>query len=107
MKITDTGNWDGFEEVDDVLDGFNLTHTERSRIEDRTAGLLALDSCLKDLRVAAGVRQTDVARAMDVTKSAVSQLEARGMLDAKLSTLARYFAGLGYQIEITLTPLEA
>ena len=29
------------------------------------------------------------------------------MLDAKLSTLARYFAGLGYQIEITLTPLEA
>lgn len=107
MKITDTGNSDGFEEVDDVLDGFNLTHAERSRIEDRTAGLLALDACLKSLRVAAGVRQTDVARAMDVTKSAVSQLEARGMLDAKLSTLARYFAGLGYQIEITLTPLEA
>ncbi len=107
MKITDTGNSDGFEEVDDVLDGLNLTHAERSRIEDRTVGLLALDACLKSLRVAAGVRQTDVARAMDVTKSAVSQLEARGMLDAKLSTLARYFAGLGYQFEITLTPLEA
>ena len=107
MKITDTSGSDDFEEVDDVLDGFNLTHAERSRIEYRTAGLLALDACLRDLRVAAGIRQTDVARAMDVTKSAVSQLEARGMLDAKLSTLTRYFAGLGYQLEITLTPIDA
>lgn len=107
MKTTDTSISDDFEEVDDILDGLDLTHTERSRIADRTAGLLALDACLKSLRVAAGVRQTDVARAMDVTKSAVSQLEARGMLEAKLSTLTRYFAGLGYQMEITLTPIDA
>lgn len=107
MKTTDTSNSDEFEEVADILDGLDLTHAERSQIEDRTAGLLALDACLKSLRVAAGVRQTDVARAMDVTKSAVSQLEARGMLEAKLSTLTRYFAGLGYQMEITLTPIDA
>lgn len=107
MTISDASNSDDFEEVDDILDGFDLTHAERSQIEDRTAGLLALDACLKSLRVAAGVRQTDVARAMDVTKSAVSQLEARGMLEAKLSTLTRYFAGLGYQMEITLTPIDA
>lgn len=107
MKTTDTSNSDDFEEVDDILDGLDLTHAERLQIEDRTAGLLALDACLKSLRVAAGIRQTDVARAMDVTKSAVSQLEARGMLEAKLSTLTRYFAGLGYQMEITLTPIDA
>ena len=107
MTTTDISNSDDFEEVDDIFDGLDLSQAERSQIEDRTAGLLALDACLKSLRVAAGVRQTDVARAMDVTKSAVSQLEARGMLEAKLSTLTRYFAGLGYQMEITLTPIDA
>ena len=107
MTISDASNSDDFEEVDDILDGLDLAQAERSRIEDKTAGLLALDTCLKSLRVAAGVRQTDVARAMDVTKSAVSQLEARGVLEAKLSTLTRYFAGLGYQMEITLTPIDA
>ena len=105
MKISGTNRSDNFEEVDDVLDGFDLTNAERSKIEDRTAGLLALDACLRELRIAAGIRQTDVALAMDVSKSAVSQLEARGMLDAKLSTLSRYFAGLGYQIDISLTPI--
>ncbi len=107
MTTTDISNSDDFEEVDDIFDGLDLSQAERSQIEDRTAGLLALDACLKSLRVAAGVRQTDVARAMDVTKSAVSQLETRGMLEAKLSTLTRYFAGLGYQMEITLTPIDA
>lgn len=89
------------------LGSFPLTATERSQIEAKTTGLLILDACLKDFRVAAGVLQEDVARALGVTKSSVAQLEAHGLADAKLSTLARYFAGLGYRLDFALTPIDA
>lgn len=107
MKTTDSKASTEFEVVDDVLDGFGLTATERSRIEAKTSELLALDICLKELRVATGVLQKDVANAMGVTKSSVAQLEARGLADAKLSTLTRYFAGLGYRLDFALTPIDA
>ncbi len=95
-----------FEVVEDVLDGLDLTAAERSQIEAKTSELLTLDACLKELRVATGVLQKDVANAMGVTKSSVAQLEARGLSDAKLSTLTRYFAGLGYKLDFALTPIE-
>ncbi len=107
MTIADSKRSADFETVEDVLDGIDLSPTERSQIEAKTSELLALDTCLKELRVAAGIRQKDVAQAMGVTKSSVAQLEARGLADAKLSTLARYFAGLGYRLDFALTPIEA
>lgn len=107
MTIADSKRSADFETVEDVLDGFDLTATERSRIEARTSELLALDTCLKQLRVAAGILQKDVALAMGVTKSSVAQLESRGLADAKLSTLTRYFAGLGYRLDFALTPIDA
>ncbi len=107
MKSAESVGPSDFETIDDVLDGFDLTATERSRIEDRTSELVALDACLKDLRLAAGVRQMDVAETMGVTKSSVAQLEARGLADAKLSTLTRYFAGLGYRLNLTLSPIAS
>lgn len=107
MKAARTKDSVDFEVVEDVLDGFDLTTTERSRIEAKTSDLLALDACLKELRVATGILQRDVAQAMGVTKSSVAQLEARGLADAKLSTLTRYFAGLGYRLDFALTPIEA
>ena len=107
MDTADSTDDTQFELVDDLLDGLSLTPGERSRIEDRASDLLALDASLRDLRIAAGVLQKDVATAMGVSKSSVAQLEARGMADAKLSTLSRYFAGFGYQLNFTLTPLDA
>lgn len=107
MTIADSNHSAEFETVEDALDGFDLTPTERSRIEARTSELLSLDACLKELRVAAGVLQKDVALTMGVTKSSVAQLESRGLADAKLSTLTRYFAGLGYRLDFALTPIEA
>ncbi len=106
MKTTDSKTSTDFDVVDDVLDGFNLTDTERSQIEAKTSELLTLDTCLKELRVAAGVLQKDVAKTMGVTKSSVAQLEVRGLADAKLSTLTRYFAGLGYKLDFALTPID-
>ena len=106
MKITGSQDPVDFEAVEDVLDGIDLSPAERSRIEARTSALFSLDARLKDLRIAAGVLQKDVALAMGVTKSSVAQLETRGLADAKLSTLTRYFAGLGYKLDFTLTPID-
>ena len=107
MKTTDSKASTDFEVFDDVFDGIDLSTTERSRITAKTSELLALDACLKELRVAAGILQKDVAQAMGVTKSSVAQFEARGLADAKLSTLTRYFAGLGYRLDFALTPIDA
>ncbi len=107
MTIADSKRSADFETVEDVLDGFDLTLTERTRIEAKTSELLSLDACLKELRIAAGVLQKDVALTMGVTKSSVAQLESRGLADAKLSTLTRYFAGLGYRLDFALTPIDA
>ncbi|WP_420619020.1 helix-turn-helix domain-containing protein [Candidatus Poriferisocius sp.] len=107
MKITGSQDPVDFETVEDVLDGIDFSPTERSQIEAKTSALLSLDARLKDLRIAAGVLQKDVALAMGVTKSSVAQLESRGLTDAKLSTLTRYFAGLGYKLDFALTPIDA
>ena len=107
MNIVDAKGSVDFEVVDDILDGIDLTPTDSSRIEAKTTELLALDASLKELRVAAGIPQKDVAEAMGVTKSSVAQFEARGLGDAKLSTITRYFAGLGYRLDIALTPIDA
>lgn len=107
MKITGSQDPVDFETIEDVLDGIDLSSTERSQIEVKTSALLSLDARLKDLRIAAGVLQKDVALAMGVTKSSVAQLESRDLADAKLSTLTRYFAGLGYKLDFALTPIDA
>ncbi len=107
MTITGSQDPVDFKTIEDVLDGIGLSPTERSQVEAKTSALLSLDACLKDLRIAAGVLQKDVALTMGVTKSSVAQLESRDLADAKLSTLIRYFAGLGYKLDFTLTPIDA
>ena len=55
---------------------------------------------LPELRQGAGVRQVDVAKAMQVGQNAVSQLESRN--DWQLSTLSRYVESIGYRLELAL-----
>jgi len=50
------------------------------------------------LRIARGVTQADLARALEVSQSTISQTEHRA--DAQLSTLARYVEALGGHLEI-------
>ena len=54
---------------------------------------------LHNLRRAAGVTQTELAEALHVSQSAISQLE-QGR-DLKLSTLRAYVEALGAQLEVT------
>lgn len=54
---------------------------------------------LHNLRRAAGVTQAELAATLNVSQSAISQLE-QGR-DVKLSTLQAYLKGIGAQLELT------
>jgi transcriptional regulator with XRE-family HTH domain len=56
---------------------------------------------LVDRRRAAGLSQTEVAARMGTSQSAVARLES-GEADVRLSTLDRYVAALGQELEFRL-----
>jgi predicted transcriptional regulator len=58
----------------------------------------ALSNALADQRVALGLSQTEVAARMGTSQSAVARLES-GDADVRLSTLERYVAALGQQLD--------
>lgn len=73
---------------DPVFPGFKETAARRR----------ALSSALADERVAVGLSQTEVAARMGTSQSAVARLES-GDADVRLSTLERYVAALGQQLD--------
>lgn len=56
---------------------------------------------LRALRESAGVTQTELAERLGTTQSAIARMEGAG--DLRISTLARYAAGLGLGIRIFAT----
>lgn len=98
-------------EVLEVLEGHPFDHLvtpdEKRRINERVAELVDADAAIKDIRLACGIAQTDVADAMGVSKSAVAQLEGRDIESIQVGTLNRYFAALGYRVHIDLEPIDA
>ncbi len=92
--------------VDDLLEGMDIPADQEARINARVAEMVEADHALKNLRKQLGISQNDVADAMGVSKSSVNQLEARNLRNAKLDTLVRYFEGCGYNLELTLTPID-
>ena len=73
---------------DPVFPGFKETAARRR----------ALSNALADERVALGLSQTEVAARMGTSQSAVARLES-GDADVRLSTLERYVAALGQQLD--------
>ena len=80
---------------------------ERRRINERVAKLVEADAMIKQVRIACGVAQRDVAAAMGVSPSSVAQLEGRDIATVQFGTLGRYFAALGYRVHIELEPVDA
>ena len=71
---------------------------------DASAGEYALVRELLTARIRCGLTQEQVATAMGTTKSAVSRLESPGRHAPSVTTLARYAAACGCELEITLVP---
>jgi transcriptional regulator with XRE-family HTH domain len=61
----------------------------------------ALADVLTERRTALGLSQTEVAARMGTSQSAVARLES-GDADVRLSTLERYAAALGHQLDFRL-----
>jgi transcriptional regulator with XRE-family HTH domain len=75
-----------------VFPGFSAIAARRRALGDElVAGRRAL-----------GLTQTEVAARMQTSQSAVARLEA-GSGDVRLSTLERYAAALGWQLDVTIS----
>jgi predicted transcriptional regulator len=78
-----------------VLPGFREIAQRRRRVIGELAGA----------RRAAGLSQTEVAARMGTSQSVVARLET-GEIDARLSTLQRYAAAVGRELELGIRPQE-
>ena len=58
----------------------------------------ALLRALAERRVAAGISQREIAKRMGTSQPAIARLE-RGEIDPKLSTLERFAAAIGQEVE--------
>ncbi|HEV7898412.1 MAG TPA: helix-turn-helix transcriptional regulator [Planosporangium sp.] len=79
-----------------VLPGFREMAQSTRRRQDLLADLIAE-------RRAAGLSQAEVAERMGTSQPAVARVEA-GAVDVRLSTLQRYAAAVGRQLEVRLAP---
>lgn len=66
----------------------------------------ALLRALAERRIAAGISQRDLARRMGTSQPAIARLE-RGEIDPKLSTVERFAAAIGQEIEWRLRAVTA
>jgi transcriptional regulator with XRE-family HTH domain len=76
---------------DPVFPGFREMAARRRELADE----------LVTLRHAAGLSQTEVAARMGTSQSAVARIES-GEADVRLSTLDRYAAALGRELDVRL-----
>jgi predicted transcriptional regulator len=76
-----------------VLPGFREIAQRRRQVIGELAGA----------RRAAGLSQTEVAARMGTSQSVVARLETGG-IDARLSTLQRYAAAVGRELELGIRP---
>src|SRR5215470_12627684 len=89
-----------------VLPGFREMALRRKALDGKALERMAeqrawLVRGLVEQRVAAGLSQTEVAARMGTSQSAVARLEA-GATDARASTLERYAAAIGGEINWSL-----
>ena len=74
-------------------------------LEDLSARRRELIDELVRARQENDLSQTEIAARMGTSQSAVARLESGG-LDARLSTLERYAAALGYTVNLQVRPSE-
>ncbi|HXL22768.1 MAG TPA: XRE family transcriptional regulator [Candidatus Dormibacteraeota bacterium] len=75
-----------------------LGRTERKRIQQRAAELIAEEMSLRDLRKARKLTQARIAKTLGITQDSVSRLEQRS--DLLLSTLRKTVKAMGGDVRI-------
>ncbi|MFM8940905.1 MAG: XRE family transcriptional regulator [Phenylobacterium sp.] len=77
-----------------------LPEARRSRVEARAQALMSQVEGLGELLRAAGKAQVEIARALGVRQPTVSRMERQA--DMYLSTLRKYVAAMGGELEIVV-----
>jgi transcriptional regulator with XRE-family HTH domain len=77
-----------------------LGRTERKKVQQRAAQLIAEEMTLRELRKARKLTQAGVAKTLGITQDGVSRLEARG--DLLLSTLRKTVKAMGGDVRIVV-----
>src|SRR5712692_3771901 len=75
-----------------------LNSTQRKKVDDRAAELIAEEMSLRDLRKARKLTQARVAKVLGVTQDSISRLEKRS--DLLLSTLRKTVQAMGGDVRI-------
>jgi transcriptional regulator with XRE-family HTH domain len=75
-----------------------LNATQRKKVEERAAELIAEEMSLRDLRKARKLTQARVAKTLGITQDSVSRLEKRS--DLLLSTLRKTVRAMGGEVRI-------
>lgn len=75
-----------------------LNATQRKKVEDRAAEIIAEEMSLRDLRKARKLTQARVAKTLGITQDSVSRLEKRS--DILLSTLRKTVKAMGGDVRI-------
>jgi DNA-binding XRE family transcriptional regulator len=75
-----------------------LNPTERKKVEDRAAEIIAEEMSLRDLRKARKLTQARVAKTLGITQDGVSRLEKRS--DLLISTLRKTVKAMGGDVRI-------
>ena len=75
----------------------------KQRVDELVAEM-ELEQDLAALRERRGLSQTALARAIGVSQPAVAKLESGKIRNAKISTLAKYVAGLGGRLKVEILP---
>ena len=99
---TDTEGQDFLSELLDEYAACDPTFPQLYESAVRERALLRL---LAEKRKAAGISQRELARRMGTSQPAIARLE-RGEADPKLSTLARFAAAIGQQVDWRIRPVH-
>jgi len=82
--------------LDDMMQG--LSAERREAIEEEAARLIAESRTLRELRVALGLTQDQVADALETSQSNVAQIESK--TDVKVSTVTKVVEALGGRLHL-------
>jgi len=87
----------------ELIDDYAAADPAFPQIYEAAVRQRALLRALAEKRAAAGISQRELARRMGTSQPAVARLE-RGEVDPKLSTLQRFAAAIGLEVDWRLRP---
>ena len=105
VQDADGADAEGRDFLSELLDDYAACAPTFQQLYESAVRERALLRSLAEKRKAAGISQRELARRMATSQPAIARLE-RGEVDPKLSTLARFAAAIGQQVDWRIRPVR-